>query len=176
MLVRYWDRQDGGTYGARRLKDPSNAPGCGVEGLHQTTGASDENVAIDYRRLREGDDVTTEPICPLQLEARHVAEAQAGSIVGLISCVGGSGAPSVPARLSIPSQLHRAVRAVRCRRRLPDVAGDAQITSYRFTFVLTQLGCDVVHHPEIHGAEDASNRQLLQLITRRNARIARIVA
>ena len=47
---------------------------------------------------------------------------------------------------------------------------------YRFTFVLTQLGCDVVHHPEIHGAEDASNRQLLQLITRRNARIARIVA
>ena len=100
MLVSQRNRQDGRAHWACGLKDPLDAPGFDVEGLHQATGASHEEMTIENRRLGEGNDVAIESIRPLQLKARYLTKREAGCIAGLIARIGEGRAPSVPFRFT----------------------------------------------------------------------------
>src|SRR5439155_14955304 len=163
------------SYRSCRLKQPSDAAGRGIEGLHQAARASDKDIAVEDHWLGERNDIAIEPVCPFKLEPRYVAETEACRLVGLITGVGRGRTPSIP--LSFPSarESRRALRAVGCRGRLGSVAGNTKICRNRFALVLPQLGRDVVHDTEIESAQDLGDPQLLQLVARWNAPAAGIV-
>src|SRR5438874_1938752 len=97
-----------------RLKQPSDAAGRGIEGLHQAARASDKDIAVEDRWLGERNDIAIEPVCPFQLEPRYVAETEACRLVGLITGVGRGRTPSIPLSFPSASEFRRAVRAVGC--------------------------------------------------------------
>src|SRR5271168_4859614 len=62
------DGEDRGANRSRCLKDPFDAAGVQGEGLHQTAGATDEDLAIEDCGLRKRHCVSLEAVGPFELE------------------------------------------------------------------------------------------------------------
>ena len=76
---------------AVRLEHPLQASGVGAHRVHDTTGAADEQMAVEHGRLREGRRVAVEAEGPLQLEIPDLLDAESGPRLRLEARVVGAG-------------------------------------------------------------------------------------
>ena len=158
------------------LEHPLQAPGVGAHRVHEATGAADEQMAVEHRRLREGRRVALEAERPLQLEIPDLLDAESSPRLRLEACVVGAGAPAVPRDGRVRRQPDRTVRAVGARRRSGDGVGGAQVRGHGQALVAVHGEGDGHHRAGVERADDAGGRHLLQRFLRRDARIELIVA